>query len=52
MRKMICQSRTLSTAERDAFLERLNSGITTTRDKDIMPVLEEFTEEVKSRINH
>ena len=55
VRKMICQSHSshsLSTAERDAFLERLNSGITTTRDKDIMPVLEEFTEEVKSRINH
>ena len=51
VRKMICQSRTLSTAERDAFLERLNSGITTTRDEDIMPVLEEFTKEVKSSID-
>lgn len=52
VRQMICQSRTLSTAERDAFLERLNNGITTKRDEDIMPVLEEFTKEVKSRINH
>lgn len=51
VRKMICQSRTLSTAERDAFLERLNNGITTTRDEDIMPVLEEFTKEVKSSID-
>jgi len=51
VRKMICQSRTLSTAERDAFLERLNNGITTKRDEDIMPVLEEFTKEVKSSID-
>lgn len=51
VRQMICQSRTLSTAERDAFLERLNKGITTKRDEDIMPVLEEFTKEVKSSID-
>ena len=51
MRQMICQSRTLSTAERDTFLERLNNGIMTKRDEDIMPVLEEFTKEVKSSID-
>ena len=51
VRQMICQSRTLSTAERDAFLERLNNGITTKRDEDIMPVLEEFTKEVKDSID-
>lgn len=51
VRQMICHSRTLSTAERDAFLERLNKGITTKRDEDIMPVLEEFTKEVKSSID-
>lgn len=33
------------------LLERLNNGITTTRDEDIMPVLEEFTKEVKSSID-
>lgn len=51
VRKMICQSRTLSTAERDAFLERLNSGIMTKRDEDIMPALEELTSEVKAAID-
>lgn len=54
VRQMICQSHSshsLSTAERDAFLERLNNGITTKRDEDIMPVLEEFTKEVKSSID-
>lgn len=54
VRKMICQahsSHSLSTAERDAFLERLNNGITTKRDEDIMPVLEEFTKEVKDSID-
>lgn len=51
VRQMICQSRTLSTAERDAFLERLNNGITTKRDEDIMPALEEFTAEVKDRVS-
>ena len=54
MRQMICQahsSHSLSTAERDAFLERLNNGIMTKRDEDIMPALEEFTAEVKDRIN-
>lgn len=51
VRQMICQSRTLSTAERDAFLERLNNGIMTKRDEDIMPVLEEFTKEVKDSID-
>lgn len=51
-RKMLCQSHTLSTAERDAFLERLSNGIMTKRDEDIMQALEEFTAEVKDRINH
>ena len=51
-RKMLCQSHTLSTAERDAFLERLSNGIMTKRDEDIMQALEEFTAEVKGRINH
>lgn len=51
VRQMICQSRRLSTAERDAFLERLNNGIMTKRDEDIMPALEEFTAEVKDRID-
>ena len=51
VRQMICQSRTLSTAERDAFLERLNNGITTKRDEDIMQALEEFTAEVKDRVS-
>lgn len=51
VRQMICQSRTLSTAERDAFLERLNNEIMTTRDKDIMPTLEQFTAEVKDRVS-
>lgn len=54
VRQMICQSHSshsLSTAERDAFLERLHGGITTKRDEDIMPVLEEFTKEVKSSID-
>ena len=50
VRQMICQSRTLSTAERDAFLERLHGEIMTKRDEDIMPVLEEFTKEVKANI--
>jgi len=54
VRQMICQahsSHSLSTAERDAFLERLNNGIMAKRDEDIMPVLEEFTSEVKNTIN-
>lgn len=51
VRKMICQSRTLSTAERDAFLERLNNEIMAMRDKDIMQALEEFTAEVKDRVS-
>lgn len=54
VRQMICQSHashSLSTSERDAFLERLNNGIMTKRDEDIMPALEEFTAEVKDRIN-
>ena len=50
-RKMVCQSHTLPTAERDAFLERLHGEIMTKRDEDIMPVLEEFTKEVKSSID-
>lgn len=52
VREMVCQSHTLSTAERDAFLERLNNEIMAMRDKDIMQALEEFTAEVKDRINH
>ena len=48
---MICQSRTLSTAERDAFLGRLNNEIMAMRDKDIMQALEEFTAEVKDRVS-
>lgn len=52
VREMVCQSHTLSTAERDAFLERLSNGIMTKRDEDIMQALEEFTAEVKDRINH
>lgn len=54
VRQMICQSHSshsLSTAERDAFLERLHGGIMAKRDEDIMPALEEFTKEVKDRIN-
>lgn len=51
VRKMVCQSHTLSTAERDAFLERLNNGIMTKRDEDIMQALEEFTAEVKDRVS-
>ena len=51
VREMVCQSHTLSTAERDAFLERLSNGIMTKRDEDIMQALEEFTAEVKSSID-
>lgn len=54
VRQMICQSHSsysLSTADRDAFLERLHGGIMAKRDEDIMPALEEFTKEVKDRIN-
>lgn len=55
VRKMICQSHSphsLSTAERDAFLERLHGGIMSKRDEDIMPALEELTSEVKASIDH
>ena len=51
VRKMICQSRTLSTAERDVFLERLHGGIMSKRDEDIMPALEELTSEIKASID-
>lgn len=54
VRKMICRSHSshsLSTAERDAFLERLNNEIMAMRDKDIMPTLEQFTAEVKDRVS-
>lgn len=54
VRKMICQShssRSLSTAERDAFLERLHGGIMSKRDEDIMSALEELTSEVKASID-
>ena len=52
VRKMICQSHSLSTEERDAFLERLHGGIMAKRDENIMPALEEFTSEVKASIDH
>lgn len=55
VRKMICQSHSshaLSTAEHDAFLERLNNEIMAMRDKDIMQALEELTSEVKASIDH
>ena len=55
VRQMICQSHashSLSTSERDAFLERLHGGIMTKRDEDIMPALEELTSEVKASIDH
>lgn len=55
VRQMICQSHSshsLSTAERDAFLERLHGGIMRKRDEDIMPALEELTSEVKASISH
>jgi len=52
VRETVCQSHTLSTAERDAFLERLNNEIMTMCDKDIMPVLAELTSEVKASIDH
>lgn len=51
VREMVCQSHTLSTAERDAFLGRLNNEIMAMRDKDIMQALEEFTAEVKDRVS-
>ena len=50
VRKMICQSHSLSTEERDAFLDRLNNKITTKRDSDAIPELEAFTAEVKDTI--
>lgn len=50
VRQMVCQSNLLSTAERTAFLERLNNGIMDKRDEDIMPILEVFTNEVKASI--
>ena len=52
VREMVCQSHTLSTAERDAFLERLHGGIMSKRDEDTMPALEELTSEVKASIDH
>lgn len=52
VRKMICQSHSLSTEERDAFLERLHGGIMAKRDENIMPALEELTSEVKASIDH
>lgn len=52
VRKMICQSHSLSTAERDAFLERLHGGIMAKRDEDIMPALEELTSEIKTSIDY
>lgn len=51
VRKMVCQARSLTPAERDAFLDRLNNEITTKRDSDAIPELEEFTAEVKATID-
>lgn len=51
VRKMVCQARSLTPAERDAFLERLNNEITTKRDSDAIPGLEAFTAEVKNAID-
>lgn len=50
VRKMVCQARSLTPAERNAFLDRLNNEITTKRDSDAVPALEAFTAEVKSVI--
>lgn len=52
VRKMVCQARSLTQAERDAFLDRLNNEITTKRDSDAIPELEAFTAEVKSVIDN
>lgn len=52
VRKMVCQARSLTPAERDAFLDRLNNEITTKRDSDAIPELEAFTAEVKSVIDN
>ena len=49
--KMVCQARSLTPAERDAFLDRLNNEIMTKRDSDAVPVLEAFTAEVKNAID-
>ncbi len=51
VRKMVCQARSLTPAERDAFLDRLNNEITTKRDNDAIPELEAFTAEVKGIID-
>lgn len=51
VRKMVCQARSLTQAERDAFLDRLNNEITTKRDNDAIPELEAFTAEVKNAID-
>lgn len=51
VRKMVCQARSLTQAERDAFLDRLNNEITTKRDNDAIPELEVFTAEVKNAID-
>lgn len=51
VRKMVCQARSLTSAERDAFLDRLNNEITTKRDSDAVPALETFTAEVKNVID-
>ena len=48
---MVCQARSLTPAERDAFLDRLNNEITTKRDNDAIPELEAFTAEVKNAID-
>lgn len=51
VREMVCQARSLTQAERDAFLDRLNNEITTKRDNDAIPELEAFTAEVKNAID-
>lgn len=51
VRKMVCQARSLTPTERDAFLDRLNNEIMTKRDNDAIPELEAFTAEVKNAID-
>lgn len=50
-RKAVCQARSITPAERDAFLDRLDNGIMSKRDSDAIPELEAFTAEVKGIID-
>lgn len=50
-RKAVCQASSLTQAERDAFLDRLDNGIMVKRDNDAIPELEAFTAEVKNVID-